>query len=72
MSIKSSSVVRVDEICAIISTEMQKLKALVRTYAQEPSEENAAEMALAAKNISKHSETVHSRLVNVVSEHKKA
>lgn len=72
MSEKSSSVSRIDEICAEISATMQQLKARVRTYAQDPSDENATAMAREADILSHHSQTVHARLINVVTEHKKA
>lgn len=69
MSEKSHSVAQIDGTCFNASTCLQRIKALTRTYAQNPTPENAVALNDEVGMLEKCVTVIRGQLVNVVTEH---
>lgn len=68
MAEKLKSIESVDEACSNVSANMQKLKALVRTYGADSSVANALAMAEMMAEIEANTIKIRGKLANVVAE----
>ena len=71
MADKSHSVAQIDGTCFNASTCLQRIKALTRTYAQDPTNENATALSDEVSVLEKVTAKLRGQLVNVVTEHEK-